>query len=47
MGLDDDLGCGQKATEVDHLYGVDYDDDSGLGRSWLNIANTRSLYLMP
>jgi len=43
VGLDDDLGCGQKATEVDHLDGVDYDDDSGLGRSWLNIANTRSL----
>jgi hypothetical protein len=43
VGLDDDLGCGQKAVEVDHLDGVDYDDNTGQGRSWLNVQMTRSL----
>jgi hypothetical protein len=42
-GIDDDLGCGQVATEVDHLDGTDYDDDTGTGRSWLSISMTRSL----
>jgi hypothetical protein len=35
--------CGLIATEVDHLDGTDYQDDSGVGRSWLSITMTRSM----
>jgi 5-methylcytosine-specific restriction protein A len=35
--------CGVAATIADHLDGTDYDDDSGHGRSWLNLDMTRSL----
>jgi hypothetical protein len=42
-GLDPELGCGQVATDVDHVDGTDYSDHSGTGRSWLSIHMTRSL----
>ena len=35
--------CSAIADTVDHLDGADYEDDSGLGASWLNIDMTRSL----
>lgn len=35
--------CGALADTVDHLDGTDYEDDSYLGSSWLNIDMTRSL----
>jgi hypothetical protein len=40
---DDDHTCTNKAEEVDHLDGADKSDDSGQGRSWLNLDMTRSL----
>lgn len=35
--------CGLLATEVDHLDGADYRDDSAVGVSWLNPDMCRSL----
>ena len=36
-------GCRDLADEVDHVDGTNYEDDSGEGRSWLNLETTRSL----
>ncbi len=36
-------GCTDLASQVDHLDGTDYEDNSGEGASWLNPDMTRSL----
>jgi hypothetical protein len=40
---DDGEVCTEIASHVDHLDHTDYSDHSGTGRSWLNLATTRSL----
>jgi|SRR5215203_2851467 hypothetical protein len=41
--MSDGLICAEPATHVDHTDSSDRTDDSGIGNSWLNIDNTRSL----